>query len=62
MTASRLTCERCTGVIGVYEPLVVVTDGEARETSRAAEPTPPLEPAEHYRRACYLEPLGAVAA
>ena len=37
--ASRwFRCEWCGDVIGVYEPLVHVIDGEARRTSRAAEP------------------------
>jgi hypothetical protein len=30
-------CVRCSDVIGVYEPLVHVVDGQAHETSRAAE-------------------------
>ena len=30
-------CDRCRDVIGVYEPLVHVFEGQARETSRAAE-------------------------
>jgi len=47
-------------VIGVYEPLVVVDDGEAREGSRAAEPELCAERAEHhhrsyYHRSCYME-------
>jgi hypothetical protein len=33
-----LTCAQCGEVIGVYEPLVVVEDGAARQTSCAAEP------------------------
>lgn len=31
-------CNRCGGVIGVYDPLVHVTGESARRTSRAAEP------------------------
>lgn len=32
------TCAHCGEVIGVYEPIIVVQSGDARETSRAAEP------------------------
>jgi hypothetical protein len=34
----RLHCGRCGEVIGIYEPLVVLEDGAARQTSYAAEP------------------------
>jgi hypothetical protein len=34
----RSRCAHCGDVIGVYEPLVHVTDELARRTSRAAEP------------------------
>lgn len=33
-----MTCSRCGGAIGSYEPLVLLLDGKSRETSRAAEP------------------------
>jgi hypothetical protein len=33
-----LRCRRCGDVIGVYEPMILLEDGKARETSRAAEP------------------------
>lgn len=56
----RLTCDHCAEVIGVYEPVVLVIDGAARETSRAAEPTIGSEPRECYHQACYLERFGAV--
>ena len=29
----QLRCRRCRDVIGVYEPMVVLAEGEARETS-----------------------------
>jgi hypothetical protein len=61
VTNRRLICDRCAEVIGVYEPLVVVLDGDARETSRAAEPTVGTEPAERYHRTCYLELFGPTA-
>ena len=52
---SKVICQHCEKVIGVYEPLIVVVGGQARETSRAADPTLPLDCAEHYHRDCYLE-------
>lgn len=52
-----LRCRDCDDVIGVYEPMVVVTDGEARNTSRAAEEHPGgLD--ECYHHACYLQGHG----
>lgn len=51
MTAPR--CIDCQETIGVYEPLVVLADDEARETSRAAEPRA-LEPGVRcYHRSCF---------
>jgi hypothetical protein len=38
LTEQAPHCEYCGDVIGVYERLVEVLDGIARETSRAAEP------------------------
>lgn len=49
----RLRCARCGDVIGIYEPLIVVSGDRVRETSLAAEPELPLAGAEHYHRACY---------
>jgi hypothetical protein len=49
-------------VIGVHEAVVVVRDGEARETSKAAEPALASQPGQRYHRACYLERLGTTAA
>lgn len=48
-----LRCDDCGEVIGVYEPLVRVLDGRARETSRAREPASSDRGGEHYHRACY---------
>jgi hypothetical protein len=48
-----LRCTRCGDVIGVYEPLVILTDGDGKvhETSLAAQPD--LSPhGEYYHRAC----------
>jgi uncharacterized protein DUF2188 len=36
---TRLMCAHCGDVIGTYEPLVAVIDGEPRITSQAAEPS-----------------------
>ena len=32
-----LRCRHCGDVIGTYEPMIVLAEGEARRTSRAAE-------------------------
>jgi len=48
-----LHCSRCGDVIGVYEPLILVSGDRIRETSMAAEPELPLSGAEHYHRACH---------
>jgi hypothetical protein len=50
-------CDHCKEVIGVYEPLVKVTDGQVHEGSRALEPTSSGGEGEHYHRACF-ERLG----
>lgn len=54
----RLMCDHCADAIGVYEPVVVVIEEKARETSRAAEPMIAAQPGERYHRACYLERFG----
>jgi hypothetical protein len=48
-----LRCRHCGEVIGVYEPLIVLIDGAARQSSLAAEPESHLAPGEHYHAACY---------
>lgn len=58
----RVRCDHCAEAIGVYEPAVVVLEGKARETSRAAEPAIGSEPGEHYHRTCHLERTGSAAA
>lgn len=50
-----MRCGHCGDVIGVYEPLVVVRDGETRSTSAAAEPHIGEEPGERFHRACHSE-------
>lgn len=53
-SASPLRCEHCGDVIGVYEPLVELNDGTARETSRAAEPRLAHSPrGSHYHADCF---------
>jgi hypothetical protein len=49
-------CAVCNEVIGVYERLVHLNDGLARQTSRAAEPIVCRSGGECYHLACYPEP------
>lgn len=51
--SERLYCAHCGDVIGVYEPLVALADGRARETSVAAETLSADSAAACYHRACY---------
>lgn len=47
-------CQQCADVIGVYEPMVLVLDGQAHETSRAAIKDRIVgEQARRYHRECY---------
>jgi hypothetical protein len=48
-----LRCRHCDDVIGVYEPMVVLTDGQPRNTSRAAEQDHGPSVGECYHHACY---------
>lgn len=50
-----LRCRHCNDVIGAYEPLVVLAEGRARETSRAAEPDVQGLIGECYHGACFLD-------
>jgi hypothetical protein len=59
-TVTGVRCGHCGAVIGVYEPMIVVRDGDAWETSRAAEPLP-LHGAEFYHRDCFAEPADDAA-
>jgi hypothetical protein len=54
----RLTCDHCAGVIGVYEAIVAVLDGQARETSRALEPAIGSGDGQLYHRACHHDRAG----
>jgi hypothetical protein len=51
-------CRHCEDVIGVYEPMIVLHDGHARETSRAAEGDDSLHLGACYHRACFTQDLG----
>jgi hypothetical protein len=51
-------CKHCGDVIGVYEPMIVVIEGQTRETSRAAEPGTGDLLGDCYHGACYLEAHG----
>lgn len=48
-----MRCHHCGDTIGVYEPLIVLGDGFARETSRAAEPGAASAEGARYHRACW---------
>lgn len=56
--SGALRCQNCGDVIGVYEPMTVVADGQARDTSRAAEPDISRGVDECYHRACYTHSHG----
>ncbi len=54
MGSGQVSCAYCGDVIGVYEPMVVVVDGQAQETSQAAvSELPTVAGASYYHRACY---------
>lgn len=53
-------CRHCRDVVGVYEPLIVETPTEWRETSLAAEPRLPVGAAAVYHRICYELAYGDV--
>jgi hypothetical protein len=46
-------CHHCGDVIGTYEPMIVVADGETRNTSRAAELATGEPTGECYHQSCY---------
>ena len=54
----RLKCHQCRDVIGVYEPMIVLADGQARNTSRAAEKDTASPVGECYHHACYTHVCG----
>lgn len=59
-----LRCDFCGDVIGVYEPMVVVTAGRPRSTSllieRSREDDPPEPPVQMFHHSCFANrPAGA---
>ena len=50
---SELKCSHCRQMIGVYEPLIMLSDGHPRESSRAAEPDAPGHLGPCYHRNCF---------
>ena len=57
-SAERYRCAQCGDVIGVYEPMVVIVDGEALQSSRAAPGDTPVSDGPRYHGACFAR-LGA---
>jgi len=55
-------CRHCGDVIGVYEPAILVRDGQAHSTSRAVAPQEIASHEHVYHRACYLRAHGLSAA
>ncbi|HST33727.1 MAG TPA: hypothetical protein VLJ80_09450 [Solirubrobacteraceae bacterium] len=55
-------CRRCRDVIGVYEPMVVLLDGEALLTSRAVADRDLPHDARRYHEACFALSEAADAA
>lgn len=49
----KLRCAYCGDVIGAYEPIIVVIDGEAQKTSRDAEQRHDRDLGECYHQDCY---------
>jgi hypothetical protein len=52
-TSAPLRCRHCREVIGIYEPLLVLVEGQAHETSRAAKPDAGANGEECYHHGCY---------
>jgi hypothetical protein len=48
-----LRCHHCGDVIGVYEPLIALIDGQTHETSRAGAQDSAAVVEEYYHRDCY---------
>jgi len=55
MPAPIPKCDHCGEPIGVYEPMIAMIGEEARETSRAAEPSTVSASTARYHRSCYLD-------
>jgi hypothetical protein len=50
---------RCSEVIGIYEPLVLVEEERTRHSSIASEPELMRDAGEFYHRACHLDTQGS---
>ncbi len=51
-------CQHCGGRIGVYEPLVLVADGEVRESSAAAESGIASREGQRFHSDCWRQTCG----
>ncbi|HEV2975324.1 MAG TPA: hypothetical protein VGX69_10085 [Solirubrobacteraceae bacterium] len=54
MNVGAFRCDRCGEVIGVYEPLVLLVDGEPVHSSRAAEHWDSLD-GPRFHEACFAQ-------
>jgi hypothetical protein len=54
----KLRCAYCGDVIGAYESLVALLDGQARSTSKTAEADTGGPQGECFHRACYTSRHG----
>lgn len=61
-TNAPLRCDLCADVIGVYEPLIALVDGQVVETSLAARQDAGLLGEGYYHRACYQLRHGSASA
>ena len=52
---ARMRCHHCGDVIGIYEPLVLLSESDRRETSLAAEPDLAVGVSPVFHRACSLQ-------
>lgn len=52
-------CQHCGEVIGVYEPLIVIVDDEAVQTSRAAARNELAHGGPYYHQPCFMQAHGA---
>lgn len=52
-TPEKPHCAHCGDVIGAYEPMILLVDGEPRKTSAFAEQAREPHTSECYHTACY---------
>jgi hypothetical protein len=52
-TPEKPHCVHCGDVIGAYEPMILVEDGEPRKTSTSAEQDRVRHAGDYYHMACY---------